>query len=77
MDKPDGFDFRDRRSDKTGSAKDWTPADALYKTTLDLDADAGCLVIMWLSADGRLHHRKAGSSAECAWMAAKFLQHCV
>jgi hypothetical protein len=77
MDKPEGFDLRDRRSDKTGSAKDWLPVDALYKTTLDLPVDASSIAIIWLTADGKLHHRKAGSVAECAWMSAKFLQHCV
>lgn len=77
MDKPDGYDFRDKRSDKTRDAKDWHGVDALYAATLEVPKDTVYLVVMWMDADGVMRHRKAGSSAVGAWMAAKFLQHCV
>lgn len=28
--KPEGFDLRNARADKTNQAKDWQPADAIY-----------------------------------------------
>lgn len=43
--KPEGFEWRDRRSDKSGMGKDWEPQDALYDVSQeiakpDIDCDA-------------------------------------
>ena len=75
MDKPDGFDFRDRRSDKTGDSHDWTGHDALYSARQGMPVDAKAAVIVWMNPDGTFQYRKAGGAEWGALLATKFLQH--
>jgi len=61
MDKPEGFDLRDRRSDKTSSAKDWQPRDALYAAARDMPADAECSFVCWKDSRGLSCWRASGT----------------
>jgi hypothetical protein len=74
MDKPNGFDFRDRHSDKTGSGRDWTPADAVYSASLGVASDAKAALIVWADASGAISYRQSGGAEWAALLAAKFLQ---
>lgn len=63
--KPEGFDLRDKRSDKTGCAADWTPADALWDAQQHMnDVEVAGVVVVWFgkTQDGALvpHMRFAG-----------------
>lgn len=57
--KPEGFELRDKRSDKTGQGKDWTPADALYSAFERTSAEklepkgqrVSCIVTIWRLVD--------------------------
>ena len=66
--KPEGFDLRDRRSDKTKLSIDWAPADALYDAAQALKSQS-CkeLVVIWWEETGpnkrNIHWRVATSSA--------------
>lgn len=65
IDKPEGFDLRDRRSTKTSSAADWRPADALYSAWREIETtkpgeEPTCLFVAWKGADGRAYWRAAG-----------------
>lgn len=53
--KPEGFDLRDRRSDKTGKGSDWTVADAVYSAHKDITATkSDAVMVVWrqLNDDG-------------------------
>ena len=71
--KPQTFDLNDRRSDKTGSSRDWTPADALYSASQALDEHAKALLVVWWDGSDT-QFRLSGDSAAGALMAVKFLQ---
>lgn len=64
--KPEGFELRDKRSDKTGRGSDWLPQDALYDASQQMDKE-NCIavVIMWMEQkeDGsrRIYRRFAGA----------------
>lgn len=47
--EPEGFKLRDKRSDKSGSAQDWLPEDALHDASLEIAKHGvdGALVVMW------------------------------
>lgn len=78
MEKPEGFEFRDRRSDKTGRSSDWTPADAAYSASQCFNDATLAAIVVWLdeAADGtyEIRFRLAGGSANGALLASKFLQ---
>lgn len=66
MEKPEGFDWRDRRSDKSRSAADWTPVDALFATYQKLAAtppgeEPVCLFVAWKDAAGVSRWRASGT----------------
>lgn len=50
--RPEGFELRDKRSDKTGAGKDWEAADALYSAHQQM-AERGCssVVLIWTEPD--------------------------
>lgn len=48
--KPEGFEWRDRRSDKTGMGCDWTPQDALFDSSQEIakpDVDCDAVLIIY------------------------------
>lgn len=47
--EPQGFKLRDKRSDKSGSAQDWLPEDALHDASREIAKNGvdGPLVVMW------------------------------
>lgn len=48
--KPEGFDLRDKRSDKSNCAMDWTPADALYDAQKFMDGQkVAAVAVFWFS----------------------------
>lgn len=50
--QPEGFEFRDKRSDKTNKASDWTPFDALYDVQQKmLEQNTKAVVISWFAED--------------------------
>lgn len=45
--KPEGFELRDRRSNKTGMGCDWEPQDALYDVSKEIaKPDVDCDAVM-------------------------------
>ena len=48
VEKPGGFDLRDRRSTRAGDARLWGPRDALYDASLVMPEDAKCAVVVWM-----------------------------
>lgn len=47
--KPEGFELRNKRSDKSGSGKDWEPQDALYDVSQEIaKADVDCDAVLVL-----------------------------
>lgn len=55
--KPEGYELRTRRSDKTRDANDWNAADVLYEASQEIDAErCRTLVIAWqtLEDDGTI-----------------------
>lgn len=74
MDKPDGFDFNNRRADKTNSGRDWTPPDALYDASQNLSPSTKALLVIWLDEEG-VRFRLSGGAEHGALLAAKYLQH--
>jgi hypothetical protein len=51
--RPEGFELRDRRSDKSGQANDWTPRDALFDASEAIGDDAEAVTIVWRKPNGR------------------------
>lgn len=50
--KPEGFELRDKRSDKSKDARDWTPADALYDASQRTEGkNVTDLVVYWWERD--------------------------
>ena len=45
--KPDGYELRDKRSDKTKSASDWSPRDALYAASERMGENAESVTVIW------------------------------
>ena len=63
--KPEGFELRDKRSDKSGRGCDWLPADAVYDASHMMSlGDCTAVVIVWMEKrpDGsqRVYRRYAG-----------------
>jgi hypothetical protein len=71
--KPVSFDFNNRRSDKSGSSKDWTGLDALYSAHQDIPPDATAVLVLWHDKDGVQEFRAAGGTEACALMATRYL----
>ena len=63
VEKPDGFDLRDRRSDRDRDARRWEPGDALYSASQVVPKDARCLAVVWMDAAGNIGFRYAGDHA--------------
>ncbi len=64
--EPEGFELRDRRSDKSRSAADWTPADALFAAYQKMAAvppgeEPTCLFVAWKDAAGVSRWRASGT----------------
>jgi hypothetical protein len=50
--KPEGFDLREKRASKNGRASDWTPADAVYEASRAIkDKEVSELVVYWWEKD--------------------------
>lgn len=48
--KPEGFELRDRRSDKSGLGRDWEPQDALYDVYMEIskpDVDCDAVLVIY------------------------------
>lgn len=65
--KPEGFELRDRRSDKTGKGCDWLPADAVYQADhMMKQGNTIAVVVVWMEErpDGsqRVYRRFAGET---------------
>lgn len=48
--KPEGFELRDRRSDKSGMGKDWEPQDALFDASQEIakpDVDCDAVLVIY------------------------------
>lgn len=53
--KPEGFELRDKRSDKSASGADWQVGDALYDAQQEINkVDCNSVMILWtkVEADG-------------------------
>jgi len=67
--KPEGFDLRNKRSDKSNKGADWSVQDALFdasqKIAISSDHCSGVL-ILWREVDldgkGSTHYRYSGDS---------------
>lgn len=63
--KPDGFEWRDRRSDRLGKSTEWTCADALFAAQERMEPQAPrSVIVIWLTQDGVMNWTAAGTSAE-------------
>lgn len=56
--KPEGFDLRNRRSEKSGRGSDWLPADALYdaqqeilKTSAEAGSEIDAVMVIYHTVD--------------------------
>ena len=63
VEKPGGFDLRDRRSSRAGDARLWDPRDALYDASLVMPEDAKCAAVVWVDAKETVHARYAGEKS--------------
>lgn len=45
--KPEGFELRDKRSDKTNAADLWTPSDAVYAASLEIKGNVDAVTVIW------------------------------
>lgn len=77
MDKPDGFDFNNRRSDKSNSSSDWTPSDALYSAHEGMSKGAKAAIVIWREADDTIRFRSAGGVENAVLLATCYLNHAV
>ena len=72
--KPDGYDLRAARAEKSGSARDWLPEDALYSASKQIAEDGvqGAVVVCWYgkSATGLPTIKYAISQSEPRWAVA-------
>lgn len=67
IDKPEGFELRDRRSDKSNLGSEWTVQDALYDASQEMaKQDTTDAIVVWRErvAEGKYltHFRFAGQS---------------
>jgi hypothetical protein len=76
--KPEGYEWRDKRSNKSNCPADWTPADALYDASQRIEGkQVTDLVVYWWEHDpqtGKTHLKLANatsSRAEHGYFAAK------
>lgn len=65
VDKPEGFDFRDKRSDKSRNGSDWEPRDAIYaasETFKNKEIDAVIVIYRERLSEGgtKINHIFAG-----------------
>lgn len=75
--KPEGFDIRDKRAEKSGKADEWTPQDAVYEASQRIE-NATQLVCLWWEKqpDGReilMYSQSTKSRAEHAYLLHKAL----
>lgn len=75
IEKPEGFELRDKRSDKTDDSHHWTGRDALYSAAQQMAGDTRAAIIVWQHPGGEIHFRKAGGAEWGALLATKFLTH--
>lgn len=48
VDKPEGFDLRDKRSDKSNKGAEWTPQDALFDASKTIATqDCSDIIVVW------------------------------
>lgn len=64
--KPEGFELRDKRSDKTADASKWNTADALFDASNEMSKqDTDGVIVCWREQykDGtsKIHYRCAGA----------------
>lgn len=67
VEKPEGYDLREKRADKNSDACQWTPQDAIYNTSQRIkEQDVTQLVVYWWERkpDGKevLHWTNATTS---------------
>lgn len=65
--KPEGFELRDKRSDKSGRGADWTAADCLYDSQQEMNtAPPEAVLVLWYtkSQDGALIYRSRYAGAD-------------
>ncbi len=81
--KPQGFEFRDKRSTKSGNGSDWTPADALYDASQRTEGkEVTQMVVYWWEMDEKGREvlrfsQSTTSRAEHAYLLQKALQSTV
>lgn len=79
IEKPAGYDLREKRADKSSDARQWTPQDAIYNTSERIkDQNVTQLIVYWWERkpDGKevLHWTNATTStAEHALLLQKAL----
>lgn len=48
VEKPEGYDLRDKRAEKSGQGVDWNPQDALYDASQRIQKmDVEALIVVW------------------------------
>lgn len=83
VEKPDGFDLREKRSEKADDCRLWTPQDAIYDTSMRIKGmDVTQLVVYWWERLPNgievMHFTNATScTAEHALLLQKALHHLI
>ena len=75
VEKPDGFDLRDRRSSRDRDARLWAPRDALYDASLVMPEDAKCAVVIWMDATETVRAKYAGEHSHVITALTTVLMH--
>lgn len=57
--KPEGYDLRDKRSDKENDATKWGVRDALYSASECMTDKCDAVTVVWRE-EGRVYRRNAG-----------------
>jgi hypothetical protein len=74
--KPEGYDFRDKLSDKDMDPEKWLPKDALFDAYLETgDDDTECMVCIWRSKKHGIQYRQAGNLDSCVATVVRWLNH--
>lgn len=70
--KPEGYDLRAARAEKSGSARDWLPEDALYEAAKRIAEKGahGAVVVAWYekNEDGLPVVKYNASQSESRWV---------
>jgi hypothetical protein len=55
--KPEGYDLRDKRSDKSQASRDWNPQDCLYSASQAMTDETVACVVIWANRNAEGKYR--------------------